>query len=83
LALFEGLNMIEENREIAIIKLAEYQQMFICGYNKNMKTQEFILGDLILRKVTGNTQDPSWRKLGLNWEGLYRVTLIAGKKADN
>ena len=72
--------MIEENREIAIIKLAEYQQMFIRGYNKNMKTQEFVPGDLILRKVTGNTQDLSWRKLGLNWEGLYRVTSIVGKK---
>jgi len=23
-------------------------------------------------------EDPSWGKLGLNWEGLYRITSVAG-----
>ena len=35
-------------------------------------------GDLVLRKVVGNTKNPSWVKLGPNWEGLYRVTSVAG-----
>ena len=35
-------------------------------------------GDLVLRKVLGNAKNPAWGKFGLNWEGLYRITLVAG-----
>ena len=38
-------------------------------------------GDLILRKVVDNTRNPSWGKLGPNWEGPYHVTSIAGISA--
>ena len=59
LALSKGLDMVKENKEIATIKLAKYQQMVSWGYNKNVNTWEFIPQDLVLRKVTGNTWDPS------------------------
>ena len=39
---------------------------------------EFIPGDLVLRKVLGNTRDPVMGKLGPTWEGPYRITSIAG-----
>lgn len=29
----------------------------------------------------GNTRNPAWGKLGHNWEGPYRVTLVAKIKA--
>lgn len=64
-----------------MIKLAKYQQMISCGYNKKVKAREFVSGDLVLRKVKGNTRDPSWGKLGSTWEGPYRVTSIIGKGA--
>ena len=32
----------------------------------------------MLRKVTRNTRDTTWGKLGPTWEGLYRVTSIVG-----
>lgn len=41
----------------------------------------FILGDLVLRRVVGSIKNPSWGKLGPNWEGPYRVTLVAGMGA--
>ena len=41
----------------------------------------FILGDLILRRVVGSMKNPSWGKLGPNWEGSYRVTSVAGMGA--
>ena len=31
-------------------------------------------GDLVLRKVVGTTKNPSWGKLGPDWEGPYRIT---------
>ena len=37
-----------------------------------------MLGDLVLRKVLGIAKNPTWGKLGPNWEGLYRITLVAG-----
>ena len=33
-------------------------------------------GDLVLRKVVGNTKNPG--KLGTNWEGPYHITSVTG-----
>ena len=38
-------------------------------------------GDLVLRKVLGTAKNPTWGKLGPNWEGPYRITLMAGIEA--
>ena len=43
-----------------------------------MKKREFGAGDLVLRKAMGNAQNVGAEKLALNWEGLYRVTVIVG-----
>ena len=32
----------------------------------------------MLRKVLGATKNSAWGKLGSNWEGLYRITSVAG-----
>ena len=34
-------------------------------------------GNLVLRKVVGTAKNPSWGKLGPNWEDSYRITLVA------
>ena len=44
----------------------------------NVKLRSLALGVLVLRKVVGNTKNPAWGKLGSNWEGLYRITSVAG-----
>ena len=31
-----------------------------------------------MRKILGNAKNPSWGKLGPNWEGPYRITSVAG-----
>ena len=54
MALSESLDMVEGNKEVAMIKLAEYQQMASQGYNKNVKTWEFIPRDLDLSRVDGS-----------------------------
>ena len=35
-------------------------------------------GDLVLGKVMDAAKNPSWEKLGSNWEGPYRITSVAG-----
>jgi len=59
------------------MRLAQYQQRLRQGFEKCVKVSEFILGDLILKKVVGSMKNPSWEKLGPNWERPYRVTLVA------
>ena len=43
----------------------------------NVKLRLLALGDLVLRKVLGNTKNSAWGKLGPNWEGPYRITSVA------
>ena len=38
-------------------------------------------GDLVLRKVLSTAKNPAWGKLGLNWEGPYRIISMAGIEA--
>jgi len=42
-------------------------------YNAKVKPRDFSIGDLVLRKVTMAIKEPTQRKLGPNWEGLYRI----------
>ena len=70
--------MDEELREVATVRLALYQQKLRQGFEKMVKVRTFIPRDLVRRKVVGSVRNPYWGKLGPNWEGLYRVTSVAG-----
>ena len=74
----KSLDLIEERREKAVIQLAYYHQKLKQGYDANVKLRPLAPGDLVLRKVVGVAKNPSWGKLGPNWEGPYRITLVAG-----
>lgn len=74
----QQLDLLEENREIVSIKLADYQKRLAQGYNQNMQPREFVARDLVLRKAVGSMKESSLRKLAPNWEGSYRVIAIAG-----
>ena len=74
----KSLDLIEERIENAIVQLAYYQHQLMQGYDANMKLRPLALGDLVLRKVLGIAKNPAWGKLGPNWEGSYRITLVAG-----
>ena len=79
--MMERLDWLEECREAASIRLAEYQQKLAQRYNRNVKGREFSAGELVLRKVVGNMPDIAAGKLAQTWEGPYRVTAIAGAGA--
>ena len=46
-----------------------------------MRARPLASGDLVLRMVVGTAKNPSWGKLGPNWEGSYRIILVAGIRA--
>ena len=58
--------------------MAYYHQKLKQGYDINVKLRPLAPGDLVLRKVVGAAKDPSWGKLGPNWEGSFRITSVAG-----
>ena len=77
----KGLDLIEERRERAIVQLAYYQHKLKRGYDANVKLRPLVPSDLALRKFLGTAKNPAWGKLGLNWEGPYRISSVAGMGA--
>lgn len=66
LLIAEQLDLIEENREITSIQLANYQQKLSRGYNQNLKPQQFVTRDLVLQRVMGSMKKPRLGKLAPN-----------------
>ena len=73
----KNLDLIEERCENAMVQLAYYQHKLKKGYDMNVKLRPLAPRDLVLKKVVGNTKNPTWGKLGPNWEGPYHITLVA------
>ena len=69
--------MVDEQREVTMVQLVYYQQKLKQGYDTGVRARPLAPGDLVLRKVVGITRNLLWRKLGPNWEGPYRITLVA------
>ena len=61
-----------------MVQLAYYQQKLKQGYDTGVRARPFAPGDLVLRKVVSTAKNPSWGKLGPNWEGSYRITSVVG-----
>ena len=68
-----NLDCLDEVRDKASSRMTEYQQKMAEYYNKRVKLRQLDIGDLVLRKVTTATKDPTQGKLGPTWEGPYRV----------
>ena len=60
------LNLLDEVRATTEQKLTQYQDLMAKHYNSRVRHKDFKVGDLILRKVTGATRDPTQGKLGPN-----------------
>ena len=73
----KSLDLIEKRRENIMVQLAYYQHKLKQGYDAKVKLRPLVPGDLVLRKVLGTTKNSAWGKLGPNWEGPYRIILVA------
>ena len=73
-----SLDLAEKKREKAMIHMACYHQKLKQGYDVNVKLRPLSPSDLVMRKILGSAMNPSWGKLGPNWEGPYRITSVVG-----
>ena len=55
----KNLDLVEERRKNAMVQLTYYQHKFKQGYDMNVKLRPLASGDLVLRKVLGNTKNPT------------------------
>ncbi|KAL0395113.1 UNVERIFIED_CONTAM: hypothetical protein Slati_4477500 [Sesamum latifolium] len=74
----ENLALIEELKEKAFLRMQRYKNIMIKSYNKRVKSRNFQVGDLVLRRV--NALKPIG-KLDPTWEGPYKVTSVIGRGA--
>jgi hypothetical protein len=61
-----NLDLIDKVRETAEARMKKYQEKMARHYNAKIKPRQFSIGDLVLRKVTLATKDPTQGKLGPN-----------------
>ena len=54
-------------------RMAKHKEAMARYYNRKVKVKRFNTGDLVLRKVSQVTKDPSQGKLRPTWEGPYKV----------
>nr|XP_009796070.1 PREDICTED: uncharacterized protein LOC104242696 [Nicotiana sylvestris] len=76
-----NLDLLEERRETALIKVATQKQVIERYYNRKARLEYFKIGDYVLKKVFQSTRAANARKLSPNWEGPYKIHGIAGKGA--
>ena len=56
--------MIDEVKEEAMKRMAKHKEAMAKSYNRKVKLRRFNTGDLVLRKISQATKDPSQGKLG-------------------
>ncbi|XP_024007922.1 uncharacterized protein LOC112083931 [Eutrema salsugineum] len=72
----DSLDMLEEERNRALLRMQNYQQQIARYYNKRVKGRHFETGDLVLRKVFENTEEYRAGKLCAKREGPYQITNV-------
>ncbi|GFY84506.1 hypothetical protein Acr_03g0012800 [Actinidia rufa] len=75
--LARDLDLADERREDALIRMANYQKQLAKIYNQKVQHRDFTVGGLVLRRAVGNTKDLADGKLGPNWEGPYKIIKLA------
>ena len=68
-----ALDCLSEVREDTTQIMALYDEGMTKYYNQRVKLKRFNSRDMVLRKVSQATKDPTQEKLGPNWEGSYKV----------
>ena len=61
-----SLDFVEERREGAMVQLAYYQYKLKQGYDANVKLRPLAPDNLVLRKVLGIANNPTWGNIEPN-----------------
>ena len=68
-----NLDLIDKVRMDAEQRTTRYKNLMARQYDVMVKLKRFNIGDLVLKRVSLATRNPTYGKLGPNWEGPYRV----------
>ncbi|CAN1325501.1 Transposon Tf2-6 polyprotein [Linum perenne] len=74
--LHHNLDLIEERREDAAIRLVAEKEQLARRYNAHLRPHQLEEGDWVVRKVFRPI--PQQGKLNANWEGPYKVREVVG-----
>ena len=72
-ALAAEIDILEEKRDAARIRMMAQKQRMARYYNSKTKKREFKIGDTVLRQVFLHTQEAGAGKLGATWERPYQI----------
>ncbi|XP_070032510.1 uncharacterized protein [Nicotiana tomentosiformis] len=78
-AILINLELLEGRKDLEHVRIAAQKHRMERYYNQRANFHFFKVGDLVLRKVTQNTQELNAGKLGQTWEGPYRIAAVTGK----
>jgi hypothetical protein len=54
IALEDAINQLDEARVVVLLRCAKYQQALRCYHERNVRSCEFHVRDLVLRRVQGS-----------------------------
>ncbi|WZZ78330.1 hypothetical protein YC2023_098902 [Brassica napus] len=74
--LLDDLDLVNERRDRALIRIQNYQHAAAKYYNSNVRNRRFNEGDLVLRKIFQKTAERNTGKLGAYWEGPYKIEKV-------
>ena len=73
-ALRLNLDLLVEKHEQVLRRTEDYQRKTTRYYNQKVKRMNYILGDLVFKKLLAARKNPAHGKLGPNWEGPYIIS---------
>ena len=68
-----NLDLFDKVKTDADKRTARYKNLMARQHDAMVKPRQFNIGDLILKKVSLATKNPTHGKLRPNWEGPYRI----------
>ena len=71
----DGVDLLEEGRQLALSRSAIYQQSLHRYYNRKVEPRSFQVGDLVLRLIQ---RTAGQHKLSVPWEGPFIISKVLG-----
>lgn len=68
-----NLDLVDKVQMDAEQRAARYKNLMTKHHDAMVKPRQFNIGDLILKRVSFTTKNPTHGKLMPNWEGPYKV----------
>ena len=75
-AVVKDLDITDELREAAAVRITSYQQRLGNLHNRRVKPRTFLPRELVFKRVFENTANPTNGKFQPNWEEPYMIVRV-------